>query len=54
MKNLLFQVCPNNALLLTEEGWQELKNVGKKIADAVVITTQDRMHAEPAIALSQM
>ena len=34
--------------------WKEFVNIGEKIADAAIITTQDRMHKDPAVALAKM
>jgi predicted dehydrogenase len=34
--------------------WREITQAGSKIADAVVIATQDEDHAEPAIAFAKL
>jgi len=34
--------------------WKDLAKLNKKIADAVIITTQDRMHTEPAIHFANL
>jgi len=45
-----YQIPPENVF----KDWKEVANLGKKLSDAVVITTQDRMHAEPAITFANM
>ena len=34
--------------------WQDLAATGKKLSDAVFITTLDQMHKEPAIAMAKL
>ena len=45
-----YHIPPENVF----KDWKEVANLGKRLSDAVVITTQDRMHAEPAIAFANM
>jgi len=35
-------------------GWEALVGLGRRIADAVIITTQDAMHVEPAVACAAL
>lgn len=36
------------------KSWSDLAAVGRRLADCVIISTQDRMHREPAVAFAAM